>query len=238
MAEVATSNAMRNTLITIDGHIGSGALDLGKRISRIFDLHYFDRIALPGLKSNNGFTDSPALEEAYEYSASDRVWEWIEKAASYFAIGAAGDDPLLQGAADLHLPLTWDRDGPKMSSSSQAEMSLDKVADAGDAVIVHRAGSVALSPHEGLTKVGVFASWDERVERVMRREGLMRTSDAERIISHREEAQKEYFLRMHRADPEDPELYDIIVNTSETDISIATVNVSRFVKQSRDTVAA
>ena len=229
---------MRKTLIAIDGHIGAGALDVGKRIARMFDLHYFDRIPLPGGKSNRRLIDSIDLTEKQDDHHSDRVWAWIEKAASYFAIGAAGDDPLLQSAADLHLPLTWDRDGPSSSPKRQSDLSLREIAENGNAVIVHRAGSVALAEDDGLTRVGVFASWDERVERVMRREGLRYTSDAERIISHREEAQKEYFLRMYGADPEDPDLYDIIVNTSETDISIATVNVSRYVKRSRESVAA
>ena len=34
---------MRKTLVTIDGHIGSGAFDVGKKIARMFGLRYFDR---------------------------------------------------------------------------------------------------------------------------------------------------------------------------------------------------
>ena len=32
---------MRKTLVTIDGHIGSGAFDVGKKISRMFGLTIF-----------------------------------------------------------------------------------------------------------------------------------------------------------------------------------------------------
>ena len=41
---------------------------------------------------------------------------------------------------------------------------------------------------------------------------------------------------MHKADPEDPELYDLVINTSDNNIDIATIQVSRHVKEARDAV--
>ena len=35
------------SVITIDGHIGAGGPELGKRVARMFDFDYVDRIALP-----------------------------------------------------------------------------------------------------------------------------------------------------------------------------------------------
>ena len=71
----------------------------------------------------------------------------------------------------------------------------------------------------------------------MSREGLTDVSQAEHIISQREKAQREFFYEMHRADPEDPDLYDFVINTSDNNINIATLEVSRHVKKSRDRVA-
>ena len=227
---------MRKTLVTIDGHIGSGAFDVGKKIARMFRLRYFDRARLQALNREAADTDLVLASTGNDGEFSDRLWAWIERAASYFAIGAAGDDPLLQGAADIHRPLTWDTNGPSSANTLDKAYDLAQVAKDGNAVIVHRAGAVELADVEQVSRVGIFAEWDDRVNRVMAREGLHDVALAERIISEREKAQREYFHKMHKADPEDPELYDLVINTSDNNIDIATIQVSRHVKEARDAV--
>ena len=227
---------MRKTLVTIDGHIGSGAFDVGKKIAPMFGLRYFDRARLRALNGEVDDTDLVLATTGSDGEFSDRLWAWIERAASYFALGAAGDDPLLQGAADIHSPLTWDRNGPSSASTLDKAYDLNQVAKDGNAVIVHRAGAVELADAEQVSRVGIFAEWDDRVNRVMAREGLHDVALAERIISEREKAQREYFHKMHKADPEDPDLYDLVINTSDNNIDIATIQVSRHVKEARDTV--
>ena len=227
---------MRKTLVTIDGHIGSGAFDVGKKIARMFGLRYFDRARLRALNGETDETDLVLASTGSDQEFSDRLWDWIERAASYFAIGAAGDDPLLQGAADIHVPLTWDTNGPSSANTLGKACDLNQVAKDGNAVIVHRAGAVELADVEQVSRVGIFAEWDDRVNRVMAREGLHDVALAERIIYEREKAQREYFHRMHSADPEDPDLYDLVINTSDNNIDIATIQVSRYVKEARDAV--
>ena len=229
---------MRKTLVTIDGHIGSGAFDVGKKVARMFGLRYFDRARLRALNGESDGTHLVLGSTGSDGEFSDRLWAWIERAASYFAIGAAGDDPLLQGAADIHRPLTWDANGPSSANTLDKPYDLDQVAKYGNAVIVHRAGAVEFADVEQVSRVGIFAEWDDRVNRVMAREGLHDIALAERIISEREKAQREYFHKMHKADPEDPDLYDLVINTSDNNIDIATIQVSRYVKEARDAVPA
>ena len=228
---------MQKTLVTIDGHIGSGAFDVGKKIARMFGWRYFDRVRLPSIESGGMEQATGEMQLAREGEFSDRLWDWIERAASYFAIGAAGDDPYLQGAADIHAPLTWDTNGPSANTSLDNAYDLTQLAKNGNAVIVHRAGAVELADNEAVSRVGIFANWDDRVERVMDREGLTEVSQAERIIAEREKVQREYFYQMHRADPEDHDLYDFVINTSDKNINIVTLEVSRHVKQSQETIA-
>lgn len=227
---------MRKTLVTIDGHIGSGGFDVGRKIARMLGWGLFDRVRLPAIDDMQNGHAEQLIGSQDESEFSNRLWAWVERAASYFAVGAAGDDPLLQGGADLHLPLTWDRNGPKSVSLIDDAYDLSQLAKDGNAVIVHRAGAVELADHEAVARVGIFANWDDRVQRVMAREGLNDVSKAERVISEREQAQREYFDKMHDADPEDTELYDFVVNTSDKNIDIATIEVSRFVKEERDRI--
>ena len=225
---------MRKSMVTIDGHIGSGGFDVGRKIARMLGWRLFDRVRLQAIENGNvqELSDHPA-----EAEFSDRLWSWIERAASYFAVGAAGDDPLLQGGADLHLPLTWDSNGPTSANSLSTSYDLSRLAKDGNAVVVHRAGAVELAQNKDVARVGIFADWDDRVQRVMAREGLNDVAAAERIIFEREKSQREYFGKIHDADPEDPELYDFVINTSDKHIDIATIEVSRYVKEQRDRIA-
>lgn len=225
---------MRKTLVTIDGHIGSGGFDVGTKIARMLGWRLFDRVRLQAIENGQSLN---LADQPTEAEFSDRLWSWVERAASYFAVGAAGDDPLLQGGADLHLPLTWDRHGPTSADALSSSHDLTRLAKDGNAVIVHRAGAVELAENEDVARVGIFADWDDRVRRVMAREGLSDVATAERIIFEREQAQREYFDKIHDADPEDPQLYDFVINTSDENLDIATIQVSRYVKEERDRAA-
>lgn len=222
-------DATRTRLVTFDGHIGSGAMDVGRKVAGIFKLRFFDQVMLPSA-SEPANSDEAMLFIQRDANVYDRVWRWVEKASSYFAIGAAGDDPLLQTAADLHLPLTWDINGPRASATASDLWTLDEVALHGDAVVVHRAGAVEFANEPNITKVGLFAEWDDRVTRLMQREGIRKPSEAESILLRREESQRRYYHDAHSADPEDHGIYDIVLNTSETRIEMATMIVSRHLE--------
>lgn len=216
-------------VVTFDGHIGSGALDVGRKVANIFRLQFFDQVALPNADDRGRAIDQPMFIER-DANFYDRVWRWVERASSYFAVGAAGDDPLLQSAADIYLPLTWDLNGPKASAKASELWTLDEVAARGDAVLVHRAGAVAIEDTQRTTKVGLFAEWDDRVDRLMHREGIAKAGDAARLLQQREDAQRRYYRDAHSADPEDPNIYDIVVNTSETRLEVATMIVSKHLE--------
>ncbi|MBN4064938.1 cytidylate kinase-like family protein [Dehalococcoides mccartyi] len=211
------------SVITIDGQIGAGGPELGKRVARMFDFDYVDRIALP-----RSLTDGKQIAPV---GFTDRFWAIVERAVSGFALGNAAGDPYFNVAEALNLPLTWDTDGPSQEhATSEAKSSVDTLFDEGSVVLVHRAGCVEVGDRTAL-KVGLFASWEDRVERIMKREGLMSVSDAENTIERREKLQREYFGDVHGAEPDDRNLYDIIVDTSSENIPVASIKVARFARQ-------
>ncbi|NQW20508.1 MAG: hypothetical protein HQ477_07270 [Chloroflexi bacterium] len=117
-------------VITIDGQIGAGAPELGKRVARMFDIDYVDRIALPR-SLDNAKINAPA-------NFTDRLWAIVERTVSGFALGNAAGDPYFNVPSALLLPLTWDSDGPSEKHSTIAELSsVDNLFDLGNAVLVH-----------------------------------------------------------------------------------------------------
>ena len=211
------------SVITIDGHIGAGGPELGRRVARMCDFDYVDRIALPRTLTDVGNMPSGRM--------ADRFWSIIERAVSGFALGNAAGDPYFNVPESLLLPLTWDSEGPSETHDKDIEMSdVDNLFDLGNAVLVHRAGCVEAGERTAL-KVGLFASWEDRVERIMKREGLKSISDAEYTIERREKLQREYFGDIHGAEPDDPKLYDITIDTSSESIPVASIKVARFARQ-------
>lgn len=224
------------SVITVDGQIGAGAPELGMRVARMFDFEYVDRLALPRSVIDTG--------EAAPAGLVDRFWTLVERAVSGFALGNAAGDPYFNVPQELLFPLTWDSEGPKTAQAARTgqvaatpesqpvgdALSVDSLFEAGKSVLVHRAGCLEAGDRSAL-KVGVFASWDDRVHRVMKREGLKSWVDAEHAIGRREKLQLEYFGDVYGVRPDDPGLYDITVDTSSEIIPVASIKVARFARE-------
>ncbi|MDA1279416.1 MAG: cytidylate kinase-like family protein [Chloroflexi bacterium] len=212
------------SVITVDGQIGAGGPELGKRVARMFDFDYVDRLALPKAVIDTANGTPPRF--------ADRFWKIVERAVSGFALGNSAGDPYFNTPEEVLLPLTWDSEGPTTAHSRGSEpASFDTLFDLGKTVLVHRAGCLMAGDRSAL-KVGLFASWDDRVGRVMQREGLKSVSAATDAIKRREKLQLEYFGDIHGVQPDDPGLYDITIDTSAENIPVASIRVARFARES------
>jgi len=65
----------------------------------------------------------------------------------------------------------------------------------------------------------------------MNREGFKSLTDAENVIRRREKLQREYFRDVHKTEPEDPDLYDMILNTESETIFLASLKVARLARE-------
>lgn len=91
---------------------------------------------------------------------------------------------------------------------------IEEVASEGEAVIVAHAASMALSGREGVLKVLITASPEERADRLVWASGLERgTAEAAVRTSDRERA--DYFRRFYALDLELPTHYDLVINTDQ-----------------------
>ncbi len=97
---------------------------------------------------------------------------------------------------------------------------VDELAKEGRVVIVGRAGQVILKDHPLTLHVRVIAPLDVRLARIV----------AERNISHKaalaqieasDRARKSYLSRFYQINWEDPDLYDLIINTARLDCQAA-----------------
>lgn len=91
---------------------------------------------------------------------------------------------------------------------------IEEVATEGKAVIVAHAASMALSGREGVLKVLVTASPEERVERLIWANGLERGA-AEAAVRDSDRERSDYFRRFYNLDQELPTHYDLVINTDQ-----------------------
>lgn len=224
-------------LVTLDGHIGAGAPEVGRRIARMFDFTYVDRLLLPGhVRSSSDATSADEPTTRF----SDRVWAAVERAINGFALGNAAGDPYFSMSEPDFFPLTWDvsPSGPRVKvaeigaadPAEHAETRLRALAEQGKAVLVHRAGCLEARDAPSSLRIGLFAPWEDRVKRIMAREGISRSAVAEHAIRERQEAQIDYFGRFHGAHPDDESLYDICIDTGSGHIDASARRVAREVR--------
>lgn len=89
---------------------------------------------------------------------------------------------------------------------------IDEIAAEGRAVIVAHAASMALAGRDGVLRVLVTASPEERADRLVWASGLSRTV-AEQAVRNSDLERAHYFRRFYQLDEELPTHYDLVVNT-------------------------
>jgi len=224
------------SIVTIDGQIGAGAPEVGRKVAETLKVDYYDRLLLAGIARRVGATVAAVeAKELRMHRWSDRFRDIAERAMNGLALSASAGDPYFGSFLSEALPLTWDEsvDGPKTTPHSVRSNELARamsehiheVAGTGDAVIVHRAGCVELQDHPETFHVGLFAPMRDRIWRVMTREGFMRPEEAEEAIIDREKSQVAYFRDYHSVHPHDEGLYDISINTKLSDLDIVAMKI-------------
>lgn len=180
-------------IVTIDGHIGAGAADLGKRIAELLGCDFYDRLLVVGASKRMGARLEAMIErQRRPPRISDRLWRL--------------------------LPFeSWRPQAVRISSSQMRQAFSEyirDVAEAGDAVFVHRAACLELRGKPEVVRVGVFAPWAYRVRRLMTTAGQRTRREASSALVERERAQIDYFFEHFGAHPHDRSLYDVEVTVS------------------------
>ena len=206
------------TIISIDGHIGAGGYELGKNLSKMFDLNYIDRMVLPANKSE--------LDNEYNKNFKQSIFNIFERFLNEITLGNISADPNYYTADELMAFLTWDENGPKDLRYSNKN---DDILKKRNTVIVHRAALITLNSHVDI-KVGIFANWMDRLNRIRKIEGMKNIKEASESIRRQEKLQYEYFMDSLGVDPTDQSIYDITFNSSLESLEMILIKIRRYIK--------
>ena len=220
------------SVITLGGMSGGGARSLGPMIAEKLGADYVDRIFLSNVAKELGATVE-ALQQR-EDSPPTRTERWlrlVQRILERSAVTGAGGDPYFGPGVAAFLTEEYE-DIPQPVITKGHELEDDTYIEAihstmmdmaaeGNVVFVGRGGHVILNDLPNVLRVGVIAHQEDRIKTIMEREKLDHDV-AETMIQNRDSARRYYFQKFFGLDePDRPDLYHLVVNTSEVSLEYA-----------------
>ena len=208
-------------IITIDGQIGSGAIEVGAEVARKLNIDYVDRLILAEAGKRVGITMAALAEkEQQRYTLRDRLARLFRTALERSAYSGAGGDPFFGMGMDALLLRPYPEESEIISEAQQLDdfhffqvvsEVVHDLAQGGDVVIVGRGSNIILQDHPDTLHVSTVASMDFRVKMIMAREHGDEAG-AQQMADHQETARVAYFQRYFKFHPDDSSLYHITLN--------------------------
>jgi len=220
------------SVITLGGMSGGGARSLGPMIAEKLGADYVDRIFLSNVAKELGATVE-ALQQREERPPT-RTEKWlrlVQRILERSAVTGAGGDPYFGPGVAAFLTEEYE-DIPQPVITKGHELEDDTYIEAihstmmdmaaeGNVVFVGRGGHVILNDLPNVLRVGVIAHQEDRIKTIMEREKLDHEV-AESMILNRDSARTYYFQKFFGLDePDRPDLYHLVVNTSEVSLEYA-----------------
>lgn len=208
---------MRFRVVCVSRTIAAGGEEVAQAVAQALNFRYVDDEIIR-LAAQRAQVD-PALVAKAEHRQRllQRLLEKIPRAADVTSLvsGAAGvpvapsvrtTDPARVDTADLRALI---------------QAAIHAVADAGQAVIVAHAASMALATATEVLRVLVTASAATRIHRLAARERLI-PEEAERRVTDSDRARGDYFARFYKVPEELATHYDLVINTDVLRVPAAT----------------
>jgi len=205
--------------ITISREYGSGGGEIAVRLAQRLHWHLIDHEVVVRVALELGVSEAEA--EAYD--------EHAEGIVSRILTSLQMIQPSILVAAPP-MPLTTDAH----EYNEARRRVIDAAVKAGHVVIVGRGAQVLLANRRDVLHVRIVAPLDARIAYVMQREGLDQASARNRIQG-KERDRIRYLQAQHHLNPEDPHLYDLVLNTSilSLDSTIALITLALEQKATR-----
>jgi cytidylate kinase len=185
-------------VVCISRETGTEGETVGRLVAEQLRLQYVDEEVIARAAERGGIEADQVADMEQPKSRIRRVLELLTDAGS--AAGTPGAEPASVRA--------------QREDSYRALIRgvIDEIAAEGNAVIVAHAASMALAGTEGILRVLVTASPEERVARLVQ-SGEADNAGAARLVRESDEARAEYIRRFYNIELEAPAHYDLVVNT-------------------------
>jgi CMP/dCMP kinase len=187
--------------VTISREYGSGGGEIAARLAERLGWRLIDHEVVQQIAQRLG------VEEEDAAAHDEHAESWVMQ----FLTTMQGVGPMVALPSNLSFPPT------EASYTRALRDVVNGAVLAGQTVIVGRGSQIILRDRRDTLHVRIVAPLDLRITYVALRENLTRSAAQQRIIQ-RDQERRRYLSATYRALPEDPHLYDIILNTSVLDL--------------------
>jgi CMP/dCMP kinase len=187
--------------VTISREYGSGGGEVATRLARKLGWRLINHEVVVQVAKALGVSEEEA--EVYD-EHTDNIVSRVLYSLS-----------VLQPPLTATGPLTMTTDSRDYDAARRRVV--EAAYDTGQVVIVGRGGQVLLGEKRDALHVRVVAPLEQRIDYVMRREGLVRGAAQDRI-QLKDRDRSRFLIAEHHQNPQDAHLYDLIVNTSVLDL--------------------
>jgi cytidylate kinase len=219
-------------VVTLGGLTGGGGRLLGPKLAERLDADYVDRLILTNAARHAGATvEALHQREQRPPTRGERFSGLLQRILDRSAATGVGGDPYFGPGAMAFLTQEFE-EIPQQTITRGHELEDEKymeamrsvmhqLAESGNVVIVGRGGSIILRSMPNVLRVGTVARLEDRIAGIMDRDRIDR-AQAEQTLTDRDLARAYYFKRYFDInDPDDPELYHLVINTSDIDMDYA-----------------
>ena len=200
------------SIVTIRGHSGSGAPEIGRQVADDLHIDYIDREIIAKVAE---LLDEQKQDVIAKEMPPGSLWDRIARtfgfdnvAESFYAV----EPGFLAPYSGAYLP-TWQIPLDDTQYLSGLESVINELARNQNAVIRGRGSQFILKDHPGVLHVLVVAPLETRVKRVMEDLKIDRES-AKKEISHSDNSRRAFIKRYFQADMDDSLHYDLVINTA------------------------
>ncbi len=193
----ATPSGMR--AITVARLYGSGGGEVARRVAQRLGWHLIDHEVIVRVAHNLGITEEEA-EDRDEHTEG-------------FILRALNSMSLMYPSMVENVPPSPSPATRERTYQNALRSVIELAVEEGDAVIVGRgAGSMLIKRRVGL-RVLIVAPLEQRIGYVARRQGLDE-QNARKRIQAKDNDRRHYVQAQYHLEPEDPNHYDVTINTS------------------------
>ena len=209
-------------VITINGPIGSGPIEVGQMVAQLLEINYVDRMVFAEAAKLVGSPVAALIDkEQRVVRFRDRLGRFLQTMLERSAISGVSGEPYFGRGiemlpAEAYTELAGDPSSLTQSVNDKAFIEattsvIRDLAQAGNVVIIGRGSNMILADTPGVTHVGLMAPLDIRADTIMRREHFNR-EEAEAYVEELEQARVTFFRKFFKVNPSDSVMYHMVLN--------------------------
>ena len=228
-------------VITINGHYGCHAVEIGTEVARNLDCEFMDRVILAKAADQLGSTIDILEEEINKpLSRVNRISRFLQLALERSAAAGTGGDPyfgpglgnilgrdFLEITPDILSNNTLPPDDKRFIEVTTAV--INEVANSGNAVIAGRGSNMILGSYPDAFHVNLVATIEYRIPVVAASEDISERA-AREMIEKWDKAREDYFQKFFGVTADDPINFHLVINTEKLDYKPAASLISIAVK--------